>query len=273
MLMATETQRETPARYRLKRMRADHSFHPTMSLLEKALKFRQSAKLAHRNNSKIMEDPEAKETAQELVRHARFWYVKWNEYRTNLKIPPDTDEIEEAAKTRNGQVVQAAKGLGWALQQGESTGEPAKRLLRAALRLKTDPQANRRRLDTTETEKAPQNGAGNEEINENCPKQQRQTDNMTNATRTEEQKLHVRRAGTDETKKVPITPSQTICNEPAEPELLLTDVKFMALGANHRCASCERIQNRAIQTVKLKKGEGPVRPKDLQDVYSHELTD
>ena len=82
-----------------------------------------------------------------MVRHAKHWYVKWNEYRTNLKMPPDEDELGEVAKTRNGEVVQAAKGLGWAIQRGESTKLPAKRLLQAALRLKSDAKANRERRE------------------------------------------------------------------------------------------------------------------------------
>ena len=83
-------------------------------------------------------------------------------------------------------------------------------------------------------------------------------------------RLHVRRAGTDEKKESPRTPSKAICSEPVPQELLLTDMKFMMLEANHRCTNCERIQNRAIQTVKLKRGEGPVKPKDLQDIYADE---
>ena len=83
-----------------------------------------------------------------MVRHAKHWYVRWNEYRTNLKMPPDEDELGEVAKTRNGEVVQAAKGLGWAIQRGESTKLPAKRLLQAALRLKSDAKANRERRET-----------------------------------------------------------------------------------------------------------------------------
>ena len=124
-------------------MTVDHSFHATASLLAKALKFRESAKLAHKNNRKIMEDPGAREMAHELVRHAKHWYLIWNEYRTGLNVPPSQEEIEETAKTRNGEVVQAAKGLGWTIQRGESAEEPAKKLMRAALKLKSDPQSNR----------------------------------------------------------------------------------------------------------------------------------
>ena len=95
---------------------------------------------------------------------------------------------------------------------------------------------------------------------------------MTNTTRTEEPKPTSREPGPTRKKKSPMIPSRAICKEPAGPEPLLTDMKFVALRPNHRCSSCERIQNRAIQTVKLKKGEGPIKPKDLQDVYSRELT-
>ena len=62
-------------------------------------------------------------------------------------MPRDEEELGEVAKTRNGEVVQAAKGLGWAIQRGESTSLPAKRLLKAALRLKSDPEANRERRE------------------------------------------------------------------------------------------------------------------------------
>ena len=145
--MTTETEKEVDPKRRVKRLRADHNFHPTISLLDKAMRFHASAKLARENNKKVMEDAEAKRMARELVRHAKHWYVKWNEYRTNLKMPPDEDELGEVAKTRNGEVVQAAKGLGWAIQRGESTKLPAKRLLQAALRLKSDAKANRERRE------------------------------------------------------------------------------------------------------------------------------
>ena len=45
-------------------------------------------------------------------------------------------------------MVQAAKGLGWAIQRGESSKLPAKRLLQAALGLKSDVKANRERRET-----------------------------------------------------------------------------------------------------------------------------
>ena len=161
------TQQPPDLRYRLKRMRVDHSFHATASLLAKALKFRESAKLAHKNNRKIMEDPAAREIAHELVRHAKHWYLIWNEYRTGLNVPPDQEEIEETAKTRNGEVVQAAKRLGWTLQREENAGEPAKKLLRAALRLKSDPKSNRQHLDNTTDPTAPQKGAGSGQDDQN----------------------------------------------------------------------------------------------------------
>ena len=146
--MTTETEKGVDPKRRVKRLRADHNFHPTISLLNKAMKFRALAIQARQNDRKVMEDEDARMMAQELVRHAKFWYVNWNEYRTNLKMPPDEEEIGEVAKTRNGEVVQAAKGLGWAIQRGESSKLPAKRLLQAALRLKSDAKANRERRET-----------------------------------------------------------------------------------------------------------------------------
>ena len=146
--MTTEFQKEIDLRYRIKRMGADHNFHPTISLLDKAMRFRASVKLARDNDPKPTEDEDTRRMAQELVRHAKFWYVNWNESRTNLKMLPDEEEIGEVAKSRNREVVQAAKGLGWAIQRGESSKLPAKRLLRAALRLKSDVKANRERRET-----------------------------------------------------------------------------------------------------------------------------
>ena len=95
---------------------------------------------------------------------------------------------------------------------------------------------------------------------------------MTSTTKKEEPKLHVRRPRSPWAETSTKSPMNAICDEPAAPELLLTDMKFMKLGPKNRCSSCERIQNRAIQTIKSKKGEGPIKPKDLQDVYSSELT-
>ena len=146
--MTTETKREIDPRYRIKRMRAAHNFRPTISLLDKAMGFRASVELAKENIKKVMEDPETKRMAREMVRHAKVWYVNWNEYRTNLKMPPDEDEIGEVAKTRNGEVVQAAWGLGWAIQRGESGKLPARRLLQADLRLKSDIKASREHRET-----------------------------------------------------------------------------------------------------------------------------
>ena len=110
--MTTETEKGMDPKRRVKRLRADHNFHPTISLLAKAMRFHASAKLAKENNKKVMEDAEAKRMARELVRHAKHWYVKWNEYRTNLKMPPDEDELGEVAKTRNGEVGAGGQGVG-----------------------------------------------------------------------------------------------------------------------------------------------------------------
>ena len=63
-------------------------------------------------------------------------------------MPPDEDDIGEVAKTRNGEVIQAAKGLGWGIQRGESSKLPARSLLQAILRLKSDVRANRERGET-----------------------------------------------------------------------------------------------------------------------------
>ena len=148
--MSTENEIDQPIdpRHRIKRLRADHNFQPTISLLNKAMKFRALAIQARQNDRKVMEDEDARMMARELVRHAKYWYVNWNEYRTNLKLPPDEEEIGETAKTRNGEVVQAAKGLGSAIQRGESESLPTKRLLKAALKLKSDPLANQERRET-----------------------------------------------------------------------------------------------------------------------------
>ena len=159
MTSITGTEQDTKSRYRLKRMRADLGFHPTLSLLDKAARFRAAAKIAKRNNRKVLEDPESRRMAQELIRHSKFWYTSWNRYRTGLKMSPDQEEIEETAKTRNGEFVQAAKSFGWANERGWDLKEPTRKLLRAALRLKTDPLENRRRLDAktpTVTEKTEQ---------------------------------------------------------------------------------------------------------------------
>ena len=95
---------------------------------------------------------------------------------------------------------------------------------------------------------------------------------MTSTTKKEEPKLHVRRPRNPWAETSTKSPGKAICDEPAAPELLLTDMKFMTLEPNNRYSGCERIQNRAIQTVKLKKGEGTIKPKDLQNIYSRELT-
>ena len=95
---------------------------------------------------------------------------------------------------------------------------------------------------------------------------------MASTTKKEEPKLHVRRPRSPWAETSTKSPMNAICDEPAAPELLLNDMKFMKLRPKNRCSSCERIQNRAIQTIKSKKGEGPIKPKDLQDVYSSELT-
>ena len=70
--MTTEFWKEIDPRRRIKRMGADHNFHPTISLLDRAMRFRASAKLANQNNKKVMEDPETKRMAREFVRHANF---------------------------------------------------------------------------------------------------------------------------------------------------------------------------------------------------------
>ena len=92
----------------------------------------------------------------------------------------------------------------------------------------------------------------------------------------DELKLHIRRPvpvpKKTTTKKAGNAPTQPVCDKSAAPHLLLTDMKFLLSEPNLRCPDCEEIQNRAIQAVKLKRGEGPVRPKDLQKVYAHELT-
>ena len=146
--MTIEFRKEIDPRCRIKRMGADHNFHPTISLLHRAMRFRASVKLANQDNKTVMENPETKSKGRELVRHAKFWYVNWNEYRTNRKMPPDVEDIGEVAKTRNGEVVQAARGLGWAIQRGESGKLPARRLLQAALRLKSDIKASREHRET-----------------------------------------------------------------------------------------------------------------------------
>ena len=99
--MTAETEKGVDPKRRVKRLRADHNFHPTISLLDKAMKFRASVKLARDNDRKPTEDEDTRRMAQELVRHAKFWYVNWNESRINLKRPPDEEEIGEVAKTRN----------------------------------------------------------------------------------------------------------------------------------------------------------------------------
>ena len=156
----TDHEEETDPRYRLKRMRADHNFHPTMSLLEKALKFQATFRLARENKIKFSKDDDAQRMAREFIRHTKHWYTCWNEYRTNLGLPPSEREILEVAKTPNGQVVQAAKLLGWAVQAEWDTKDPAKKLLRAALALKSDPGANREHLDTEKKPETPQSDAG-----------------------------------------------------------------------------------------------------------------
>ena len=89
---------------------------------------------------------------------------------------------------------------------------------------------------------------------------------------SDEQKLHVLKPPSVPRKKTKGTSSQAVCSEPAPPQFLVTDMRFINLRADQKCAACERIQNRAIQTVKLKKGDGPIKPKDLQDFYSREST-
>ena len=140
--MTTDQQTKTAYRQRLKRMQADHNFHPTKPLLAKAMKFRVAVKVAAEDSQKPSQDPQARQMAQEMVRHAKHWYTQWLQYRTDLWIPPDEDEIQEIAKTPNGQVVQAAKALGWAIQTQEDPALPTRHLLKAALSLRSNPLEN-----------------------------------------------------------------------------------------------------------------------------------
>ena len=118
--MTTETEKEVDPKRRVKRLRADHNFHPTISLLNKAMKFRASGHSRPRQNDrKVMEDEDARMMAQELVRHAKHWYVNWNEYRTNLKMPPDEEE------TRGGRQDQERRGGTGG--QGTGLGNPTGR--------------------------------------------------------------------------------------------------------------------------------------------------
>ena len=142
--MTTDQQAKTAYRKRLQRMRADHNFHPTKPLLAKAMKFRVTVKVAAQDNPKPSQDPQARQMAQEMVRHAKHWYTQWLQYRTDLWMPPDEDEIQETAKTPNGQVVQAAKALGWAIQNQKDITQPTRHLLKAALSLRSN------RLDNTQ---------------------------------------------------------------------------------------------------------------------------
>ena len=101
-----------------------------------AIRYRNAAKAARKRGEMPLRDEVARARAGLLLSAAAAWHPLWQKWRASLGETHLPDSPIPPAQTRLGEVFQASKRFGFALNQGNQSHTLAGEILKAAERLR-----------------------------------------------------------------------------------------------------------------------------------------